>query len=51
MLRGRGFGSGRGEGGWGGVVDEVDEVPDFGGVEEWGFGDGHVPVSVVEEHG
>ncbi len=34
-----------------GVVGEVDEVPDFGGVEERSLGDGHVPVSVVEQHG
>ena len=33
-----------------GVFGEVDELPDLGGVELWGFGDGLVPMLVVEQH-
>src|SRR5579862_2263327 len=33
-----------------GVVGEIDEGPDLGGVEDGSFGDGHVPVRAVEEH-
>ena len=33
-----------------GVVGEVDELPDLGGVEDGLFGDGLVPGGVVEQH-
>jgi hypothetical protein len=32
------------------ILRQIDEFPNFGGVEFWLFGDGHVPGRVVEQH-
>ena len=32
------------------VIGEIDELPDFGGIELRGLGDGLVPVLAVEQH-